>query len=368
MPIYKSKRGENTRIPGYPVNIHDVNYSSGEVISPEPITEVDFGTIPIVSGDNESAEKCIIVKSVDNKAKINNLKCYMIKGSLPGISVVADSSLSALVDELTTAGTPVAYSTKIAGNIVDADSISFDSVTSGESNRIRMQLQIIQSEFGTALPYDSNKELSEYYGEIFFAFVDSDYIIRLETPQAPFSSKLLSELGAVGVFLIDDDDNAISLGYLEPGVNINRSHNTIKSQKGYPKTTTEEIIESTDNSVSFTLQVEDWAITKVFDTSSIAYNDSSKLFEERIDDNETQLVERRIQLVGFTSGGFLRIYDFPRAKLKRAGEKSIHMTNTTIPLEITPVAEADGTNYKKYMSPNECHMFSIPFKMSVTVA
>lgn len=367
MATYKSKLGNNTRIPGYPVNVHDVTYTATEDVSANPITEIDFGTVNISAGDEESAEKCIIVQAVDNKTKINSLHNWMIKGNLPGVNIVADSTLAALTAALTAAGTPAAYSTEMAYNIVDADALTFDTVTTGQSNRLRMQLQVIQSEFTTALPYTPGSELNEYFGEVYFYYFDSDYVIRFDSAQVPFGSKLLSELSTVGVFLVDDNGKSISLGYMEPGASINRSHNTITSMKGYPKTLTEEVIESTDNTVSFTLQVEDWAITSIFDQSTLAYDSTSGMFKEPINDDTIDVVERRLQLVGFTSGGFMRIYDFPRAKLKRAGEKPIHMTDTTIPLEIMPVAEADGTNYTKYQSPNEAHMFSIPFKMAVAV-
>jgi len=367
MAVYKSKRGSKTRIPGYPVNVHDVSYSTAEDVSANPITEVDFGTINISAGDEESAEKCIIVKAVDNKTKVNSLHNWMIKGNLPGINIVADSTLANLTAALTVAGTPAAYSTLMSSNIVDADALTFDTVTSGESNRLRMQVQVTQSSFGTSLPLTPGSELNEYYGEVYFYYFDSDYVIRFDSAQAPFSSKLLSELSSVAVFMVDDNGLATQLGYMEPGASINRSHNTITSMKGYPKTLTEEVIESTDNTVSFTLQVEDWAITSVFDQSSYAYDSTSGMFKESINDDTLDVVERRVQLVGFTSGGFMRIYDFPRAKLKRAGEKPVNMTDTTIPLEIMPVAESDGTNYQKYQSPNEAHMFSIPIKMAVAV-
>jgi hypothetical protein len=367
MAIYKSKRGDKTRIPGYDVAFYDVSYSASEDIGTTPLTEIDFGTVSIAAGDEESAEKCIILKTVANKAKINGLKYYMIKGSLPGVKVVSDGSLAALVAALATAGTPAAYTTEMAGNLVDADSLTFDTVTTGESNRLRMQLQITQSEFTTALPYTPGSELNEYYGEVFFYYFDSDYVIRFDSVQAPFSSKLLSELSSVAAFIIDDNGVAISLGYLEPGASINRTHNTITSMKGNPKTTTEEIIESTDNSISFTLQVEDWAISNIFDNNTFAYDATSGMFKADVNDDTLDVVERRLQLVGFTSGGYMRVYDFPRAKLKRAGEKSINMTDTTVPFECMPVAESDGTNYKIYQSTNEAHLISIPYKMAVTV-
>jgi hypothetical protein len=367
MAIYKSKRGSKTRIPGYPVNIHDVTYTASEDVSTDPITEIDFGTVDISGGDEESAEKCIIVKAVDDKTKINSLHNWMIKGNLPGVKVVSDSTLAALAAALTVAGTPAAYTTEMAGNIVGADSLTFDTVTSGESNRLRMQLQITQSTFTTALPYTPGSELNEYYGEVFFYYFDSDYVVRFDSVQSPFASKLLSELSSIAIFIVDDNGIATALGYAEPGASINRSHNTITSMKGYPKTPTEEVIESTDNSVGFTLQVEDWAITSIFDQSTYTYDSTSGMFKEEIKDDNLDVVEKRLQLVGFTSGGYMRIYDFPRAKLKRAGEKAINMTDTTIPLEVMPVAESDGTNYNKYQSPNEAHMFSIPFKMAVTV-
>ena len=150
------------------VTLYSVTYPTAAEVAVEiPYTNqtVDLGTISLAT-DDESAE--FAVYFVDSTGTAANGKVW-ISNHMPGIKFVTDTSLAALTASLEVAGTPASYSTSY-GYYSNASSVA---ITTGESNRIRFQLQGDATEYGT-LPYDPTKDNVKYAANMYLYWNSSD--------------------------------------------------------------------------------------------------------------------------------------------------------------------------------------------------
>jgi hypothetical protein len=346
------------------VTLYSVTYPVATEVPVEiPYTNqvVDMGTVALGAGNEESAEFAVYFK--DANATATNGKVW-ISNHFPGLKFVVDATDATLSAALTAAGTPASYSTT-AGIYTDAITVA---TTTGESNRIKFQLQGNQTNFGS-LPYDPTKDNIKYGANMYLWWNSSDYVKRLDALQGRKASDGLVEINNVEFFIhetIEGVENMISLGDIRDQISLDRAAEIVELTKGFPTRRVKNTQVSTNYTYSMNLEVRDPKTTEYFMRHDLSYDSTNKHWKQ-VKNDKVDLSKKRFTMICYTVDNTVIVTELPLCEIISMGTMEFGGENYTLPIEIRVLPSDDNDYGISYISPNETFITLINLKFAITV-